>query len=118
MLSLLWQGAVDRSMVWLIWHSQSRVLHERSKYRYDLSCPQSIISVPDGFKRLRLTVFESTFSQKENVDEDILVTGHGPFAVEIDLMMPLDANKAPKVKFTSFSRGGEHTANAICTIKL
>jgi lactoylglutathione lyase len=31
------------------------------------------------------------------VDEDILLTGHGPYAVEIDLMMPLDADKSPKV---------------------
>lgn len=39
--------------------------------------------------------------QKENVDEDILLTGHGPHAVEIDLMMPLDPNKAPKVTLNS-----------------
>lgn len=33
----------------------------------------------------------------ENVDEDILRAGVGPFAVEIDLMQPLDADKKPKV---------------------
>lgn len=36
-------------------------------------------------------------SPKENVDEDILQIGSGPHAVEIDLMQPLDVNKAPKV---------------------
>jgi lactoylglutathione lyase len=35
--------------------------------------------------------------QRENVDEDILKLGVGPFAVEIDLMQPIDENKAPKV---------------------
>ncbi|OWZ07039.1 hypothetical protein PHMEG_00020619 [Phytophthora megakarya] len=36
-------------------------------------------------------------SEKENVDEDILQCGKGPFAVEVDIMQPIDANKAPKV---------------------
>ncbi|CAM9181893.1 unnamed protein product, partial [Ectocarpus fasciculatus] len=36
-------------------------------------------------------------SPKENVDEDILLLGKGPLAVELDLMQPLDATKAPKV---------------------
>jgi lactoylglutathione lyase len=36
-------------------------------------------------------------SEKENVDEDILQCGRGPFAVEIDIMQPIDPNKAPKV---------------------
>lgn len=36
-------------------------------------------------------------SEKENVDEDILVAGRGPFKVEIDLMQPIDADKKPKV---------------------
>jgi len=31
------------------------------------------------------------------VDEDILQIGTGPHAVEIDLMQPIDADKAPKV---------------------
>lgn len=35
-------------------------------------------------------------SEKENVDEDILVIGHGPTQVEIDLMAPLDPEKSPK----------------------
>ncbi|KAJ0408607.1 hypothetical protein P43SY_008954 [Pythium insidiosum] len=36
-------------------------------------------------------------SERENVDEDILECGKGPFAVEVDIMQPLDANKSPKV---------------------
>jgi lactoylglutathione lyase len=38
-------------------------------------------------------------SEKENVDEDILRLGKegSPHAVEIDLMMPIDAGKSPKV---------------------
>lgn len=36
-------------------------------------------------------------AESENVDEDILSLGNGPYAVEVDLMQPLDPNKAPKV---------------------
>jgi len=36
-------------------------------------------------------------SEKENVDEDICETGVGAFAVEVDLMQPIDADKRPKV---------------------
>ncbi len=36
-------------------------------------------------------------SERENVDEDILVVGSGPFKVEVDLMQPLDAAKKPAV---------------------
>jgi lactoylglutathione lyase len=36
-------------------------------------------------------------SEKENVDEDIMVLGSGPHAVEVDLMQPLDPTKSPKV---------------------
>ncbi len=32
-------------------------------------------------------------SERENVDEDILVLGSGPTAVEIDLRQPLDPEK-------------------------
>ena len=37
-------------------------------------------------------------SASENVDEDIAVTGSGPFRVEVDLMQPLDPNKKPQVQ--------------------
>ncbi len=36
-------------------------------------------------------------SERENVDEDIVLAGRGPFAVEVDLMQPLDPEKRPKV---------------------
>ncbi|OQR82824.1 glyoxalase family protein [Achlya hypogyna] len=46
---------------------------------------------------LGLTYKSSFKSERENVDEDILEAGRGPFAVEVDIMQPIDANKAPKV---------------------
>ena len=36
-------------------------------------------------------------SEKENVDEDIAVTGAGAFKVEVDLMQPIDPDSRPKV---------------------
>jgi lactoylglutathione lyase len=36
-------------------------------------------------------------SESENVDEDIARAGAGPFAVEVDLMQPVDADRKPKV---------------------
>jgi len=38
-------------------------------------------------------------SETENVDEDILLLGKpdSPYSVEIDLMMPIDPDKSPKV---------------------
>jgi lactoylglutathione lyase len=36
-------------------------------------------------------------SERENVDEDIAVTGKGAFKVEVDLMQPIDPDKKPKV---------------------
>jgi lactoylglutathione lyase len=36
-------------------------------------------------------------SERENVDEDILVVGAGAARVEIDLMEPIDPDKSPKV---------------------
>jgi len=36
-------------------------------------------------------------SEKENVDEDIAVTGTGLHKVEVDLMQPIDPDKRPKV---------------------
>lgn len=46
---------------------------------------------------LGLAVTGSFRSERENVDEDILVVGAGPAQVEIDLMQPIDASKSPKV---------------------
>ncbi len=36
-------------------------------------------------------------SEAENVDEDVLVMGSGPHAVEVDLMQPINPEKKPKV---------------------
>jgi lactoylglutathione lyase len=36
-------------------------------------------------------------SEKENVDEDVLRIGEGPYSVEVDIMQPLDIEKKPKV---------------------
>ena len=46
---------------------------------------------------LGLKVSGSSKSESENVDEDILELGAGPFAVEVDLMQPLDPEKRPRV---------------------
>ena len=36
-------------------------------------------------------------SETENVDEDIVTLGTGPFRVEVDLMQPIDPEKKPSV---------------------
>jgi lactoylglutathione lyase len=36
-------------------------------------------------------------SESENVDEDIALAGRGPFAVEVDLMQPIDPDGRPRV---------------------
>ena len=42
--------------------------------------------------------FERSYlDEKENVDEDICELGTGAFAVEVDLMQPIDTDKRPKV---------------------
>jgi lactoylglutathione lyase len=46
---------------------------------------------------LGITPTGSYRSERENVDEDILAVGSGPFKVEVDLMQPLDAAKKPAV---------------------
>ena len=46
---------------------------------------------------LGLTYVDSFKSEKENVNEDILRAGKGTFAVEVDIMEPIDVAKSPKV---------------------
>ncbi len=46
---------------------------------------------------LGLTLKGEFRSESENVDEDIAQAGVGPFAVEVDLMQPIDPEKRPKV---------------------
>jgi lactoylglutathione lyase len=36
-------------------------------------------------------------SERENVEEDIAAAGSGPFAVEVDLMQPIDPDGRPRV---------------------
>ena len=45
-------------------------------------------------------------SERENVDEDILVLGAGAHKVEVDLMQPLDAAKKPAVHETPLNHIG------------
>ena len=50
---------------------------------------------------------KSTFrSERENVDEDVCALGHGPCAVEVDLMQPLDPDKKPAVHATPLNHVG------------
>jgi len=46
---------------------------------------------------LGLTPHGNFKSEKENVDEDIVTMGSGPFTVEVDLMQPIDPAKKPRV---------------------
>ena len=46
---------------------------------------------------LGLSLHGAYRSEKENVDEDIATIGHGPHAVEVDLMVPIDPDKSPRV---------------------
>ena len=46
---------------------------------------------------LGLTVKGNFRSESENVDEDITEAGHGAFAVEVDLMQPIDPDARPRV---------------------
>ncbi len=45
-------------------------------------------------------------SEKENVDEDILVVGKGLAEVEIDIMTPIDPTKSPKVHIPALNHIG------------
>jgi lactoylglutathione lyase len=45
-------------------------------------------------------------SERENVDEDIVVAGRGPFAVEVDLMQPVNPESKPKVHEPSLNHIG------------
>jgi lactoylglutathione lyase len=45
-------------------------------------------------------------SESENVDEDIAFLGDGPFKVEVDLMQPIDPEKAPRVHSPALNHVG------------
>ena len=55
---------------------------------------------------LGLAVAGDYRSERENVDEDILVLGAGPAKVEVDLMQPLDAAKKTAVHETPLNHVG------------
>jgi lactoylglutathione lyase len=69
-----------------------------------LGVQQIAVGAPDktGLRKLWLDLFGleqvGTFrSERENVDEDILVLGSGAHRVEIDLMQPVDPDGKPRV---------------------
>ena len=55
---------------------------------------------------LGLTFTDSFVSEAENVDEDICQLGVGATAVEVDLMMPLDIEKRPRVDSPALNHVG------------
>jgi lactoylglutathione lyase len=78
-----------------------------------LGIQQIAIGGPDkaALRRLWVDMFglqvKSTFvSERENVDEDICELGEGAYAVEIDLMQPLDMDKKPAVHQTPLNHIG------------
>ena len=69
-----------------------------------LGVQQIAVGAPDKARLRRLWVdllgleVQGNFrSESENVDEDIARIGTGPFAVEIDLMQPIDPEGRPRV---------------------
>ena len=55
---------------------------------------------------LGLAIKSNFVSERENVDEDVCALGHGPGAVEVDLMQPLDPEKKPAVHATPLNHVG------------
>ena len=55
---------------------------------------------------LGLPVTGTFRSERENVDEDICSLGSGPFAVEVDLMQPIDIERKPAVHATPLNHVG------------
>ena len=55
---------------------------------------------------LGLTPVGTYRNPAENVDEDILRVGVEPFAVEVDLMEPIDANASPRVHTPALNHVG------------
>jgi lactoylglutathione lyase len=55
---------------------------------------------------LGLTPHGTYRSERENVDEDIVVAGAGPFKVEVDLMQPVNPEGKPRVHETPLNHVG------------
>jgi lactoylglutathione lyase len=69
-----------------------------------LGIQQIAVGAPDKTRLRRLWVDmlglqpQGNFvSERENVDEDIVVAGRGALKLEVDLMQPLDGDKKPRV---------------------
>ena len=56
--------------------------------------------------KLGITKVGEYRSEKENVDEDILTLGSGATVVEIDLMEPINPDKAPRVNVPALNHVG------------
>ncbi len=64
-----------------------------------------------------LSVTGNFRSEKENVDEDILAMGSGPFKVEVDLMQPLDTEKKPRVDEPPLNHVGLWVDDLPCAVE-
>ena len=53
-----------------------------------------------------LSISTTFVSERENVDEDVCTLGAGPYAVEFDLMQPLNPDKKPAVHATPLNHIG------------
>ena len=56
-------------------------------------------------------------SEKENVDEDIVLLGSGPFQVEVDLMQPLDPARSPRVDQPALNNVGLWVDNLLVAVE-
>ncbi len=56
-------------------------------------------------------------SEKENVDEDIVLLGSGPFQVEVDLMQPLDTARSPRVDQPALNHVGLWVDNLLVAVE-
>lgn len=66
---------------------------------------------------LGVTSTGSYRSERENVDEDILALGRGPYKVEVDLMQPIDAAKKPAVHDPSLNHIGLWVDNLAAAVE-
>jgi lactoylglutathione lyase len=66
---------------------------------------------------LGLTPSGHFVSEKENVDEDIVLLGSGPFQVEVDLMQPLDPARSPRVDQPALNHVGLWVDNLLVAVE-
>jgi lactoylglutathione lyase len=66
---------------------------------------------------LGLTPSGHFVSEKENVDEDIVLLGSGPFQVEVDLMQPLDPARSPRVDQPALNHIGLWVDNLLVAVE-